>query len=90
DFNLKYYHIDRVGRIVSGPHSYAGDFREGSAVIRSSIDGLFRAIDENGDFLHSSSKTTSFFDLDIYHKGLARARDENGWFFIDRAGVDIG
>ncbi|CAF3526509.1 unnamed protein product [Rotaria socialis] len=90
DFNLKYYHIDRVGRIVSGPHSYAGDFREGSAVIRSSIDGLFRAIDENGDFLHSSSKTTSFFDLDIYHKGLARARDENGWFFIDRTGVDIG
>ncbi|CAF4355433.1 unnamed protein product, partial [Rotaria magnacalcarata] len=63
---------------------------QGSAVIRSSIDGLFRAIDENGDLLHSSSKTTSFFDLDIYHKGLARARDENGWFFIDRAGVDIG
>lgn len=26
----------------------------------------------------------------MYHKGLARARDENGWFFIDRAGVDTG
>ncbi|CAF1512592.1 unnamed protein product [Adineta steineri] len=94
DFSLKYYHIDPTGRIISGPHSYAGDFREGSAVIRSSIDGLFRAIDENGDFLHSSSSSssnkTSFFDLDVYHKGLARARDENGWFFIDRNGIDIG
>ncbi|CAF4270631.1 unnamed protein product, partial [Adineta steineri] len=94
DFSLKYYHIDPTGRIISGPHSYAGDFREGSAVIRSSIDGLFRAIDENGDCLHSSSSSssnkTSFFDLDVYHKGLARARDENGWFFIDRNGIDIG
>lgn len=32
----------------------------------------------------------NFFDLDVYHKGLARARDEHGWFFIDRAGIDIG
>ncbi|CAF0869428.1 unnamed protein product [Rotaria sordida] len=90
DFDLKYYHIDPNGRIISGPHSYAGDFREGSAVVRSIVDGLFRAIDENGDLLHSSSKKTSFFDLDVYHKGLARVRDENGWFFINRAGVDIG
>ncbi|CAF4122713.1 unnamed protein product [Rotaria sp. Silwood2] len=90
DFDLKYYHIDSMGRIISGPHSYAGDFREGSAVVRSSFDGLFRAIDDNGDLLHSSSKKTCFFDLDVYHKGLARARDKNGWFFINRAGVDIG
>ncbi len=26
----------------------------------------------------------------MYHKGLARARDENGWFFINRTGVDTG
>ncbi len=26
----------------------------------------------------------------MYHKGLARARDEKGWFFIDRTGLDIG
>ncbi|CAF1550640.1 unnamed protein product [Rotaria sp. Silwood1] len=90
DFDLKYYHINPKGQIISGPHSYAGDFREGSAVVRSIVDGLFRAINENGDLLHSSSKKTSFFDLDVYHKGLARVRDENGWFFINRAGVDIG
>jgi hypothetical protein len=63
---------------------------QGSAVVSSSIDGLFRAIDENGYSLHSSSEKTSLFDLDVYHKGLARARDENGWFFIDRVGFDIG
>ncbi|CAF0923869.1 unnamed protein product [Adineta ricciae] len=94
DLNLQYYHIDPKGNITSGPHSYAGDFREGSAVVRSLIDGLFRAIDENGDLLHSlsslSSHKTSFLDLDVYHKGLARARDKNGWFFIDRSGKDIG
>ena len=28
DVNQAYYHIDRQGRLVSGPHSYAGDFRE--------------------------------------------------------------
>ncbi|UJR22629.1 hypothetical protein I4U23_025670 [Adineta vaga] len=92
DFNLQYYHIDPKGKMISGPHSYAGDFREGSAVVRSSIDGLFHAIDENGDALHSSSSSykISFLDLDVYHKGLARARDENGWFFIDRHGMDAG
>ena len=24
----EYYHIDSTGRVISGPHSYAGDFRE--------------------------------------------------------------
>ena len=54
------------------------------------MDGLFRAIDEDGQLVHDSTKKTSFFDLDVYHKGLARARDENGWFFIDRTGADTG
>lgn len=65
-------------------------FVQGSAVVRSSVDGLFHAIDENGQSLHPSSKRTSFFDLDVYHKGLARARDKDGWFFIDRTGADTG
>lgn len=28
--------------------------------------------------------------MDVYHKGFARARDENGWFFINREGDDMG
>jgi 2-polyprenyl-3-methyl-5-hydroxy-6-metoxy-1,4-benzoquinol methylase len=28
-----------------------------------------------------------FSDLDIFHKGYARARDEDGWMHVDRAGV---
>ena len=59
-------------------------------MVRSSVDGLFRAVDENGRSLHSTARETSFFDLDVYHKGLARARDEGGWLFIDRAGLDTG
>ena len=29
-----------------------------------------------------------FIDLDNFHKGYARARDERGWFFIDRDGEE--
>ena len=59
-------------------------------MVRCSVDGLFRAIDHNGHFLHPVDGKSSFLDLDVYHKGLARARDEHGWFFIDRQGTDFG
>ena len=59
-------------------------------MVRCSVDGLFRAIDENGRFLHTADEKSSFLDLDVYHKGLAKARDEAGWFFIDRRGIDVG
>jgi hypothetical protein len=60
---------------------YAGDFRDGIAVIQAE-DGRSTHIDENGGFLHQRW----FLDLDVFHKGFARARDEGGWMHIDRAG----
>lgn len=51
---------------------------------------MFRAIDEKGYLLHRSITKHAFLDLDVYHKGLARVRDEHGWFYIDRSGNDIG
>lgn len=30
-----------------------------------------------------------FLDLDVFHKGYARAKDNNGWFHIDTSGRDI-
>ncbi|CAF0801372.1 unnamed protein product [Didymodactylos carnosus] len=105
DFNHLYFHIDQNGKIVSGPHSYAGDFREvniqnfpnvlcicfcvlkAAAVIQDSTDGLFYAIDKSGRRLHDGK---GYFDLDIYHKNYARARDQDGWYFIDRSGADAG
>ncbi len=85
DHNGDYYHINLDGSIVpNGPWTYAGDYREGAAVVRT-LDGLCRHIDEEGCFIHEGA----FFDLDVFHKGFARARDGNGWFHIDRKGEDV-
>ena len=80
----RYYHIRGNGEILNPREiTYCGDFREGAAVIRSA-DGLCRHIDLEGEYLH----TQSFQDLDVYHKGYARAKDLRGWHFIDRLGND--
>jgi len=63
-------------------HRYAGDFRDGTAVVRYDADGLCGHVDRWGRPIHGGR----FIDLDVYHKGWARARDERGWFHIDRSG----
>ena len=70
--------------IQGGPHSYAGDFREGFAVVRG-MDGLCRHINPEGQYIYSHS----FLDLDVFHKGFARARDDRGWHHINTEGIDI-
>lgn len=62
---------------------------QGAAVVRSIQDGLFRMIDENGRYIHPKNDRYAFLDLDVYHKGYARARDDSGWFFIDTNGEDV-
>ncbi|MBL72479.1 MAG: hypothetical protein CMB41_04915 [Euryarchaeota archaeon] len=80
-----YHHIRPDGSMLNGgPHSYAGDFREGSGVVRG-MDGMCWHIDKEGAPIHDSK----FLDLDVFHKGFARARDRRGWHHIDRAGKDI-
>jgi len=83
--NEEYYHIKTDGKMIhGGPHSYAGDFREDFAVVRG-IDGLCRHINFEGQYIYDSS----FLDLDVFHKGFARARDEKGWYHINTEGADI-
>ena len=60
---------------------YAGDFRDGAAVVQSD-DGRSTHIDPRGEPLHG----VRFLDLDVFHKGHARARDEAGWMHVDMAG----
>ncbi len=80
-----YHHIREDGNpLKSGPNAYAGDFREGAAVVRG-FDGYCRHIDLEGRTLHNRK----FLDLDVYHKGFARARDSQGWHHIDMNGEDI-
>lgn len=60
---------------------YAGDFRDGAAVVQSG-DGRSTHIDPWGEPVHGGR----FLDLDVFHKGCARARDDDGWMHIDMTG----
>jgi len=57
---------------------YAGDYRDGVAVVQAD-DGRSTHIDLSGKLLHG----VWFQDLDVFHKGFARARDEDGWTHVD-------
>jgi hypothetical protein len=82
DLEGSYYHIDLSGEpLYSSKWSYCGDFREGSAVVQHR-KGLSSHIDFSGQLIHGQW----FIDLDVFHKGYARARDEDGWHHITKAG----
>ena len=67
-----YVHLDREGRpAYAARWRYAGDFREGVAVVQGA-EGRSTHIDVQGSPLHGRW----FLDLDVFHKGFARARDE--------------
>lgn len=77
-----YHHIDAGGRAAySQRYRYAGDFRDGVAVVQGE-DGLSSHIDERGRPVHQSS----YLDLDVFHKRLARAKDEGGWMHVSESG----
>ena len=81
----RYRHIDPNGKpAYSASWRYCGDFREGVAVVQRD-DGLHGHVDIDGAALHGGW----FLDLDVFHKGFARARDETGWHHVDRRGVPL-
>lgn len=81
----EYHHIDRTGAaLYTERWAYAGDYRDGVAVVQAA-DGLSTHIDARGRQLHGRW----FRDLDVFHKGFARARDRQGWTHIDEAGLPI-
>jgi ribulose-5-phosphate 4-epimerase/fuculose-1-phosphate aldolase len=85
DAKQRYFHIDRAGLAVyTARWRYAGDFREGVAVIQAD-DGRSTHLDEVGAQLHGRW----FVDLDVFHKGLARARDDDGWTHVDHRGEPV-
>lgn len=80
-----YAHIGTRGQRLSAVgHLYAGDYRERAAVVRYVDDGLCGHVDWEGRPLHARR----FMDLDVFHKGYARARDQRGWLHISREGTD--
>jgi len=82
DFQGQYFHIREGGNAAYAErYAYAGDFREEAAVVHRA-DGLATHIDAKGQLLHGKW----FPALYVFHKGFARARDENGWHHITRSG----
>ena len=82
EFDGAYLHLTPEGIAAYGARwRYAGDFRDGIAVVQSD-DGRSTHIDPLGKPVHGGW----FLDLDVFHKGCARGRDEDGWMHIDLAG----
>ena len=80
-----YRHITRTGApAYPQPWRYAGDFRDGIAVVQAP-DGRSTHIAVDGKLVHGRW----FLDLDVFHKGFARARDEAGWTHVDRTGIPV-
>lgn len=78
----RYFHIQSKGeRAYSQDYCYVGDFRDSVAAVQRE-DGLHSHIDLDGKQVHDSW----FLDLDVFHKGFARARDKGGWHHIDENG----
>lgn len=85
DADGRYYHVDPHGKpAYSARWHYCGDYREGVAVVQRD-DGLYGHVDIEGVSLHGER----FLDLDVFHKGFARARDENGWHHVNRRGAPL-
>lgn len=77
-----YLHVDTGGQpAYPARWRYAGDYRDGAAVVQAA-DGRSTHIDPEGNPLHGRW----FIDLDVFHKGYARARDEAGWTHVSTGG----
>ena len=85
DMDGAYYHILPSGKpAYRSRYRYAGDFRYGIAVVFEHTGKAYH-IFRDGTKVHNSS----FIDLDVFHKGFARAKDEGGWTHIDLKGKTI-
>ncbi len=85
DDNGHYHHINFAGeRLYSESWYYCGDFRESTAVVQNKI-GKSTHINHEGTRLHD----TWFDDLDVFHKGYARAKFPDGWAHINYQGQAI-
>lgn len=85
DEGWRYHHLTLEGKpAYQARWRYAGDFRDGMAVVQAE-DGRSTHIDLHGGFVHGAW----FLDLDVFHKGYARARDDAGWTHVDTAGEAI-
>ena len=83
--NETYFHIDLNGnRTYEEVYRYAGDYKDGYACVKLP-NGLYCHIDILGNTLCNKV----FNDLGVFHKNFATAKDESGWFHIDKKGIEL-
>lgn len=85
DENGHYFHINSNGeRLYTENWHYCGDFRGNIAVVQNST-GKSTHINKDGTCVHGKW----FDDLDVFHKGFARAKFSDGWAHINHQGQAI-
>jgi broad specificity phosphatase PhoE len=85
DRSGRYLHLRADGSCAYAARwRYAGDFRDGRGVVQAD-DGRSTHIDGDGNLVHGCW----FVDLDVFHKGFARARDDVGWMHVDVSGRPV-
>lgn len=85
DYLGNYFHINLEGiSLYLDKYTYVGDFKDGMAVVCNE-KGQHTHIDQEGKFIHSCW----FYQLDVFHKGFARAKDKQGWGHINKQGQFI-
>lgn len=90
DDNNHYYYIDHCGVKKLGPFSYAGDPNSAGHSAVHDQNGNTRIIDVNGKDWCPTANERGILETCLPHKGIARVRDENGWFYINQAGQEVG
>lgn len=81
----EYFHINAEGKpCYLEKYNYAGDFRDGYAVVRMNNQEC-KHIDLFGEELNNKR----FLDLGVFHKSIATAKDEKGWFHINMEGKEL-
>ncbi|MGR3973652.1 MAG: methyltransferase [Candidatus Rhabdochlamydia sp.] len=85
DHQGSFFHLTLEGRrAYSARFAYAGDFHDQVATIQDER-GLYTHVNDQAEMIHGKW----FLDLDVYHKGFARAKDQGGWFHINMKGEAI-
>ncbi|MDP3936264.1 MAG: methyltransferase [Alphaproteobacteria bacterium] len=85
-FDDLFFHINMKGApLYEERYIYAGDYRDGIAVVKRTQDGKSTHIDTYGAYIHNKW----YEDLDVFHKGYARARSNEGWFHVDLKGQSL-
>ncbi len=78
-----YFHLNNDGeRYYTENYLYVGDYKDGAAAVKLQ-NGYYNHINLSGERLYTDKK---FLDLGVFHKNIATARDEKGYFHTDKAG----